>query len=175
MEGAFYFCDRRKKIEKVKSFMGKIFVTMWILFGIYILVLAMIMTDLWSGVRKAKSLGEVRKSYKYRRTVGKIAQYYNVLIALTVVDSMQMSAVWYFEQYYGNQLWFFPFMTLGGALLLCLIEIKSIYEKAEDKEQFDKAGQVMGKIIINRENVEEIAASIKEYLNDKDDKQLKNE
>ena len=54
----------------------------------------------------------------------------------------------------------------------CLIEIKSIYEKAEDKEQFDKAGQVMGKIIINRENVEEIAASIKEYLND-NDKQLK--
>mgnify|MGYP001744106160 FL=1 len=155
--------------------MGKIFVTMWILFGIYILVLAMIMTDLWSGVRKAKSLGEVRKSYKYRRTVGKIAQYYNVLIALTVVDSMQMSSLWYFEQYYGNQLWFFPFMTLGGAFLLCLIEIKSIYEKAEDKEQFDKAGQVMGKIIINRENVEEIAASIKEYLNDKDDKQLKNE
>ena len=65
-------------------------------------------------------------------------------------------------------------MTLGGAFLLCLIEIKSIYEKAEDKVRLDKAGQVMGKIIINRENVEEIAASIKEYLNDKDDK-LKNE
>ena len=153
-KGLFIFAIEGKT-KKVKSFMGKIFVTMWILFGIYILVLVMIMADLWSGVRKARSLGEVRKSYKYRRTVG--------------------SAVWYFEQYYGNQLWFFPFMTLGGAFLLCLIEIKSIYEKAEDKEQFDKAGQVMGKIIINRENVEEIAASIKEYLNDKDDKQLKNE
>lgn len=154
--------------------MGKIFVTMWILFGIYILVLVMIMADLWSGIRKARSLGEVRTSYGYKRTVGKVAQYYNVLIALTVVDSMQMSAVWYFEQYYGNQLWLFPFMTLGGAFLLCLIEIKSIYEKAEDKVRLDKAGQVMGKIIINRENVEEIATSIKEYLNDKDDK-LKNE
>ena len=138
--------------------------TMWILFGIYILVLVMIMADLWSGLRKAKSMGEVRTSYGYKRTVGKVAQYYNVLIALTVVDSMQMSAVW-----------FFPFMTLGGAFLLCLIEIKSIYEKAENKVRLDKAGQVMGKIIINRENVEEIAASIKEYLNDKDDKQLKNE
>ena len=61
--------------------MGKIFVTMWILFGIYILVLVMIMADLWSGIRKARSLGEVRTSYGYKRTVGKVAQYYNVLIA----------------------------------------------------------------------------------------------
>ena len=155
--------------------MEKIFVTLCILFGIYILVFVMIMADLWSGIRKAKSLGEERKSYKYRRTVKKTAQYYNVLIALSVVDSMQMSAVWYFEQYYGNQLWFFPFMTLGGAFLLCLIEIKSIYEKADDKEQFDKAGQVMGKIILNRGDVEEIASSIKEYLNENDKTLIKNE
>ena len=155
--------------------MEKIFVTLWILFGIYILVLVMIMADLWSGLRKAKNNGEMRTSYGYKRTVGKLAQYYNVLIALTIVDSMQMSAVWYFEQYYGNQLWFFPFMTLGGAFLLCLIEIKSIYEKAEDKVRLDKAGQVMGKIILNRGDVEEIASSSKEYLNENDKTPIKNE
>jgi hypothetical protein len=148
--------------------MEKIFVTLCILFGIYILVFVMIMTDLWSGIRKAKSLGEERKSYKYRSTVKKTAQYYNVLIALTVVDSMQMSAVWYFEQYYHNTVWFFPFMTLGGAFFLCLIEIKSIYEKAEDKEEFDRAGQVIGRIILNKDDKEEIARSIKEYLNNSD-------
>ena len=134
--------------------MEKIFVTLWILFGIYILVLVMIMADLWSGLRKAKNNGEMRTSYGYKRTVGKLAQYYNVLIALTIVDSMQMSAVWY---------------------LLCLIEIKSIYEKAEDKVRLDKAGQVMGKIILNRGDVEEIASSIKEYLNENDKTPIKNE
>lgn len=151
--------------------MEKIFVTLWILFGVYILVLIMILADLWSGVRKARRNGEVRTSYGYKRTVGKLAQYYNVLIALTVVDSMQMSAVWYFEQYYHNMVWFFPFMTLGGALLLCLIEVKSIYEKAEDKVRFDRAGQVIGRIILNKDDKEEIARSIKEYLNNSDNEE----
>ena len=94
-----------------------------------------------------------------------------MLIALTVVDSMQMSAVWYFEQYYHNTVWFFPFMTLGGALLLCLIEVKSIYEKAEDKVRFDRAGQVIGRIILNKDDKEEIARSIKEYLNNSDNEE----
>ena len=50
--------------------MEKIFVTLWILFGIYILVLVMIMADLWSGLRKAKNNGEMRTSYGYKRSGG---------------------------------------------------------------------------------------------------------
>ncbi len=34
--------------------MEKIIVTLWITFGIYLMVLLAIMADLWSGVRKAK-------------------------------------------------------------------------------------------------------------------------
>ena len=68
--------------------MEKIFVILWILLGIYILVLLMIFADLWSGVRKAKRIGEARTSYGYRRTISKMAQYYNILIACTIVDSM---------------------------------------------------------------------------------------
>ena len=144
--------------------MEKIFVTFCILFGIYILVLVMILADLWSGVRKARRQGVVRTSYGYKRTVGKLAQYYNVLIALTVVDSMQMAAVWYFEQYYGNSIWFFPFMTLGGALLLCLIEIKSIYEKAEDKVRMDKAGQTVSQLVLHRDNIEALGEVLGRYF-----------
>ena len=62
-------------------------------------------------------------------------------------------------------------MTLGGALLLCLIEVKSIYEKAEDKVRFDRAGQVIGRIILNKDDKEEIARSIKEYLNNSDNEE----
>lgn len=148
--------------------MEKIFVTFCILFGIYILVLVMILADLWSGVRKARRQGVVRTSYGYKRTVGKLAQYYNVLIALTVVDSMQMAAVWYFEQYYGNSIWFFPFMTLGGALLLCLIEIKSIYEKAEDKVRMDKAGQTVSQLVLHRDNIEALAEVLGRYFKEGD-------
>ena len=36
--------------------MEKIIVTLWITFGIYLMVLLAIMADLWSGVRKANNI-----------------------------------------------------------------------------------------------------------------------
>ena len=64
----------------------ELFVIGWMLFGIYIEVFIMILADLWSGVRKAKLRGEVRSSYMYKKTIDKIARYYNAMIALTVID-----------------------------------------------------------------------------------------
>lgn len=147
-----------------RRIMEKIFVTLWILFGIYILVMAMVLADLWSGVRKAKRLGEARTSYGYRRTIAKIAQYYNVLIALSIVDAMQMVAFWYLEVYYQHKIPMFPFITLIGAILLCFIEIKSIYEKAEDKVRLDNAGQLVGKIITNKDDLKQIINEVSQYL-----------
>ncbi|GIM61128.1 hypothetical protein CAPN008_11780 [Capnocytophaga canis] len=147
--------------------MEKIFVTFWIVFGIYMLVMIAILADLWSGIRKAKQMNVARTSYGYRRTITKIAQYYNVLIALTVVDAMQMSAVWYAEQYYEYKIILFPFVTLIGGVAFCLIEIKSIYEKAEDKVRLDNAGQLVGKIITNRDDISEIVKSVVDYMNQK--------
>ena len=147
--------------------MEKIFVILWILLGIYILVLLMIFADLWSGVRKAKRIGETRTSYGYRRTISKMAQYYNLLIAGSIVDSIYGLLCWYLENYYQTSLWLFPFITFIIALVLCLIEIKSIREKAEDKVRFDRAGQVVQQVFINRENLEEVAKTISNYMNEK--------
>ena len=80
--------------------MEKIIVTLWITFGIYLMVLLAIMTDLWSGVRKAKKNGIARSSYGFKRTIDKIARYYNVMLALTVIDAMQMACFWYLEKFY---------------------------------------------------------------------------
>ena len=66
--------------------LNELFVIAWMLFGIYMLVLLLIGADLWSGYRKAKA----RTSYMLRKTVDKIARYYNALLALTFVDCMQM-------------------------------------------------------------------------------------
>ena len=140
--------------------MEKIFVILWILLGIYILVLLMIFADLWSGVRKAKRLGIARNSYGYRRTISKMAQYYNLLIACTIVDSIYGLLSWYLEIYYQTSLWLFPFITFFMA-------IKSIREKAEDKVRFDRAGQVVQQVLINRENLEEVAKTISNYMNEK--------
>ena len=79
------------------------------------LVLLAMMADLWSGVRKAKRVGIATSSYGYKRTIDKAVRYYNFLVALTIIDAMQMAAIWYLEQFYGYRLPFFPFITLLGA------------------------------------------------------------
>lgn len=144
--------------------MEKLIVILWILFGIYILVLVMILTDLWSGVTKAKKNGVIRSSYGFRRTIEKIARYYNVLLALTVVDAMQVAAIWYLETYYEKAIPMFPFITLIGAVGICLIEIKSIYEKAEDKVRIDDVGNLVGKMLVNKDDLGEVVKSMAEYM-----------
>ena len=47
---------------------------------------------------------------------------------------------------------------------MSFIEIKSIYEKAEDKQRFHEAGALLSDIAKNKTNVEVIAKSISEYL-----------
>lgn len=146
--------------------MEKIFVILWILFGLYILVLLMVTADLWSGIRKAKQNGIVRSSYGFKRTVEKVARYYNALFALTIIDAMQLSAIWYLENFYEYHIPFFPFVTLVGAIGLAVIELKSIYEKAEDKQRFHEAGALFTTIAKNRTDIEEIAKSVQKYLDD---------
>ena len=149
--------------------MEKIIVTLWITFGLYFLVIIAVIADLWSGVRKAKINGVARSSYGYRRTIDKISRYYNVLLALTVVDAMQMSSVWYLDTYYSySKLPMFPFITLVGSIGICLIEIKSIYEKAEDKVRIENLTTLAGKIITNKDDLSEIIKAVVTYMQEPD-------
>ena len=145
--------------------MDKIVVALWITFGIYLMVLLAIMADLWSGVRKAKKNGIARSSCGFKRTIDKIASYYNAMLALTVIDAMQMSSLWYLEKYYGYHWPIFPIVTLVGAIGICLIEIKSIYEKAEDKVRIENVANMAGKIITNKDDISEIVKAVVEYMN----------
>lgn len=117
--------------------LNELFVIAWMLFGIYMLVLLLIGADLWSGYRKAKQRGEARTSYMLREIVDKIARYYNALLALTFIDCMQMGGIWFLDNYYDWHIPIFPLVTLLGAIAFGAIEVKSIYEKAEDKMKDD--------------------------------------
>ena len=154
--------------------MEKIIVLLIILFSLYILILFMIGLDFWSGIRKAKKNNIVRSSYGFRRTVEKIKEYYNAMTALTIIDAMQVSVIWYLETYYKISIPMFPFITLLGAIGLSAIEVKSIYEKAEDKQRFHEAGTLITSIAKNRTDIEEISKSVAEYLQ-KNPKEIHNE
>ncbi len=111
---------------------------LWILATVvaeYFLVLAAAAADLASGLRKARRRGETTRSRALRRTVDKLARYYNVLIVLTVVDAMQITAAVFLRTVEDYDVPTIPVFTLIGSLGMAFIEVKSIFEKGDDKEK----------------------------------------
>lgn len=145
--------------------MNKLIVVLWILFILYMLVFMAISADLWSGLRKAKKRGEARTSYGLRITIDKLSRYYNLLIILTIIDAMQISGIWYLNTYYNYAIPIFPIITFIGSLGLGFIELKSIYEKAEDKEM-GKAAKLASTLLSDDKNVK----AILEFFNTKQNK-----
>lgn len=134
-------------------------VVCFLLFAEYALVLASVIADLISGRKKAKQRGELRTSYGYRRTVDKLGRYYLPLFALTVVDIMQMIAIWYLNYYHDTNIPLLPIMTLIGAIGIGLIEIKSILEKSDEKDR-RKLNKNLKDLSILLENKDDILKGI---------------
>lgn len=101
----------------------------------YVLVLAAVAADMASGIRKSRRRGEATRSRALRRTVDKLARYYNVLAVLTVVDAMQLAAAFFLRTVEGYSVPTVPAFTLVGSIGMAIIELKSIFEKADDKEK----------------------------------------
>ena len=157
--------------------LDELFVVAWMMFGVLLTPLFFIAFDFWAGVRKAKKRNEKITSDGWKRTVDKIARYYNMLLALVVVDCMQISGVWYLDSYYDYHIPIFPFITILGAMVVAAIEVKSIFEKAEDKakKQLADIGTLATEVIRNRTSPEEIAAIVIEYMKDEKIKNTQDE
>ena len=127
-----------------------------LMLGEYVMVMLAVIADLVSGLRKAKMRGEARRSKALRRTVDKLCRYYNALFALSVIDVMQMAAIAYLRVTGTAQLPMLPAFTLLGAICIAIIEVKSIYEKASEKEQAeaDEAVRTLLRLIKNVNNGE---------------------
>ncbi|MFR3549512.1 hypothetical protein [Bacteroides sp.] len=147
--------------------LDELFVVAWMLFGILLTPLFFIGFDFWAGIRKAKQRKERITSEGWQRTVNKIARYYNMLLALVVVDCMQISGVWYLDNYYDYHIPIFPFITILGAMVVAAIEVRSIFEKAEDKakKQISDVAILAAEIAKHKANPVEIAQALAEYMN----------
>ena len=131
-----------------------------ILAFIYIIILAMVLLDLWSGIRKAKQRGEYTSSYGLRRTFDKLGKYYNVIIALTVADVLQMGFLWHYNIENQMSIPILPFVTALGAFFVCFVEIKSICESADKKMrgQYQEAAKQISHILKNKDGIEILGA-----------------
>ncbi len=139
---------------------------------IYALVFAMVLLDLWSGIRKAKKRGEYTSSRGLRRTIEKLAKYYNVIFAFTIADLLQLGFFWNYNIENEASVPLLPFVTAAGAAIVCAIEIKSIYESADKKLKGD-AQEVLkqvGAVLKHRDKLEMISAFLETLTHEKTDK-----
>lgn len=139
---------------------------LFIVLGMIITPLIFIALDYWAGIRKARKRGDRILSNKMKRTVEKISKYYNCIFAMMVLDSIQIAGFLFLHLYNGWQPWTFPLFTMAGVLFVAFIEIKSIYEPADVKEQRDmqEVAMLAKAIASHRNEPEEIAAAVMRYL-----------
>lgn len=134
---------------------------------LYIIVLGLIFADLWAGVRKAKKRGEFRTSDGYKRTIGKISKYYNMMFAVTLVDAGQVALIFFLHFFYGYDIPMLPLFTFVGAGYIAFVEIRSIREPADikEKKQQDDFKRMIVNIARDRDHPEQVMSDIIEALN----------
>lgn len=127
--------------------------------------------DYWSGIRKAKKNGIPIYSDKMKRTIDKISRYYNAILAMLVVDLIQITGFIFLYMFNGWSAYTFPVFTLASVLFIAAIEIKSIYEPADVKEsrEMKEVTQLAKAIAEHKSDPKEIAEAIAEYLNSRND------
>lgn len=115
---------------------------------IYTCVFVAEIIDLILGVAKSKARGNRIVSYRFRDTIVKSIKYYSLLMLLSLSDCIA-------SVLYGT-----PMFTMAGGLGICLVEIKSWFERASYKERKDLKTVV--RILKSKEN---LAEAFSEELN----------
>lgn len=139
--------------------------------GILFTPLLFVGLDYWSGIRKAHKRGELIRSNKMKRTVDKVARYYNAILAMVVLDIIQISAFLFLHIYNNWTAYTFPLFTLISVMFVAAIEIKSIVEPADAKEgrELKEVTELAKAIASHKSDPKEIAEAIAEYLNKKEE------
>ena len=96
-----------------------------------ITVLVAMAVDLVSGIRKAKIRGEARTSYGFSRSLTKFLIYEGILLIAHCIDILLHFGLHKIvESSYD-----IPCVVILMAILLCGVELWSVYEKAENKQR----------------------------------------
>lgn len=140
----------------------KLIITGGITLIILVLPLVSIALDFWSGTRKAKQRREPITSEGWKRTVAKINKYYNFILAMLVIDALQVLFFWTLDVLYDYSIPLVPVFTTLSVLVVCSIEVKSIFEKADAKDRKDISdiASLAHAVGQNKESVAEMVAIV---------------
>ena len=119
------------------------------------------------GWRKAKLRGEARTSYLFSRSITKFALYEGVLFISAGIDTL-IHFVW--AQFSTTSVHCVPLASILVAITLCIVEIWSMREKAEDKTRrnFNHAIKVVADVL-QKEQAVDIAKHIIDKTAGKDE------
>ena len=134
--------------------------------GIMVVPLLLIFLDFWAGIRKARVRKERIRSDKMKRTVQKVARYYNAILAMVLMDAVQIAGFVFLHIFNHWTLFTFPLFTLIAVLFIAAIEIKSICEPASEKERREVAdvAELAKQIASHGTDATQLARDIAEYL-----------
>lgn len=137
--------------------------------GLLMTPLMLIGLDFWAGLRKAKVRGERIRSDKMQRTVQKLSRYYNAILAMSVLDVIQIAGFVFLHIFNGWALYTLPLFTTLAVVFVNSIEIKSIWEpaNAKEKREMKEVAELAKAIAEHRSDPKEVAEAIAEYLNAK--------
>lgn len=109
------------------------------LITVVILILPLVFAafDFWAGIRKAKQRKERITSDGWKRTVSKLNKYYNFVLVMLPIDALHMLCFWYMDTFYNYDIPIFPILTTLAVAIVGAIEVKSIYESADEKDRKD--------------------------------------
>lgn len=158
-------------VSQINELSEQLILLLFLTVGILFTPLLFIALDYWSGIRKARKRGEKIRSDKMKRTIDKVSRYYNAILAMVVLDAIQISAFVFLHVYNGWSAYTFPLFTLIAVMFVAAIEIKSIIEPADAKErnQLNEVTELAKAIASHKNDPKEIAEAIAEYLKKKDD------
>lgn len=133
-----------------------------ILLGIlYFVMFCAIILDLIAGIRKSKQAGEFINSFALRRTVDKMIKYFNLALIFTLGDVV-LSMLEFYN---------LPYATALCAIIVCIIEIKSVFEKYDKKEKakVKDAARTVKYVLEHKDDLLSIMDGINELKNKKEE------
>ena len=143
-----------------------------VLLFLWVTVLGLIFSDLWAGVRKAKKAGVYRTSDGYKKTIDKMARYYNMMLPLALMDTAVNGIVFYLHYFYHYDLVMFPWFSFVGAGYVAFVEITSIMEPVDVREKKNQQDYIRAlKAIVADHDPKSIIEMLQKLQKDKDDEQ----
>lgn len=130
-----------------------------------VVVIGAMSMDAAFGWRKAKLRGEARTSYLFSRSITKFALYEGVMFISAGIDTL-IHFVW---AQFCDSVYCVPIASSLVAITLCIVEIWSMREKAEEKTRnnFNHAIKVVADVL-QRDGSVEIAKHIIDKASDKE-------